>query len=80
MIKVITFAGAAELAGCDSLELDLQLPVSAAEIKRTLVQVCPPLEKLVPHSRLAVDGEYVQDSTVITEYQEIALIPPVSGG
>ena len=80
MIRVMTFAGAAELAGCDWLELDLQLPVSADEIKQAIIVACPPLEKLVSLSRLAVDNEYVHDSIVISQYQEIALIPPVSGG
>jgi len=39
----------------------------------------PEFEKL-RHLALAVNSEYVQDDLIISENDEVVIIPPVSGG
>lgn len=63
-------------------ELPLQLPESAtvADLRQELALTCPALAPLLPSLMVAINSEYVDDQTIIEAGQEIALIPPVSGG
>jgi len=52
---------------------------TVADLKRHLVTIYPRLLDLNSFF-IAVDQEYAQDSVILNEASEIALIPPVSGG
>jgi sulfur-carrier protein len=52
---------------------------TVAALKQTLFAEYPELARL-NSLFVAVNGAYAEDATVLTETDEIALIPPVSGG
>ena len=52
---------------------------TVAALKQTLMATYPDLAGL-KSLFVAVNGAYAEDNTVLTETDEIALIPPVSGG
>lgn len=79
-VAVKLFAAARELAGREEVELELPAAASAAEVRAALAEQCAALAPLVARSLLAVNAEYVDDATVIQRGDELALIPPVSGG
>jgi len=81
LIDVRLFAGLREAAGTDSLEVELGAGSTAA----TLVeQLCarPGLgETLVRMPvRVAVNRSYVEDDFELSPGDEVALVPPISGG
>lgn len=79
-MKVLLFAAARQRVGAGSVELDVELPTTIAEVCAVLVERYPSLEGLVATSRWAVDQSFVDKGTTIRGNEEIALIPPVSGG
>jgi molybdopterin converting factor subunit 1 len=79
-VRVKLFAAARELAGRDQLELEITERANLAELRLAVVEACPALQRIMPHTLWAVDAEYAADDAIIDERSEIALIPPVSGG
>lgn len=81
-MKVLLFAGLAEVAGESVAELNLAAPVSVKAIKAELVNKYPSgaMAELLQQSFAAVNHEYCPDDTLVHATDELALIPPVSGG
>jgi len=79
-LEVLLFAQPRELAGTDRVSVELPAGSTWAELKDDLVRRYPGLGPLVAVSRLAVDGEFVDQAAKIVEGKEVALVPPVSGG
>ena len=79
-IQVKLFALAGELAGRGGIELDLPLQATVADLRRALVEQTPALAPLVPRMMVAVNMDYAVDDRVLAEGDEVACIPPVSGG
>lgn len=79
IVRVKLFAGAAAQAGRPELEITLPEHATVGDLRRQLGQVCPGLN-LWPTHRIAVNQAYVTDEFVLAGDEEIAFIPPVSGG
>lgn len=79
-IRVQLFAGARQLARADELLVDAEAPLTVARLRRLLEQASPPLGPLLAASRLAVNARYADESDLVAADDEVALIPPVSGG
>ena len=81
MIAVVhLFAGARELAGADSISVEMPTGTTVGELRRVLSRCQPALLPLLVRSRIALNREFAEDSAIIPEGVELALIPPVSGG
>ena len=77
------FAGARERVGSDFIEIEVNLPLSVLQFKEELSIQFESLRSLVEFGRIAIENEFVSDSTMIDQansHSVIALIPPVSGG
>lgn len=79
-VTVHLFAGAAELAGGGQLAVDVPSDTTLAKVAEAVTLARPQLAALVSVSRWAVDRQFMPLSTPIAPQQEIAMIPPVSGG
>ena len=79
-VAVKLFAAARELAGGGQVEIELPPGADLAELRQALATRYPKLAALSSRSLMAVNAEYASDSTPVTEGDELALIPPVSGG
>lgn len=80
MLKVMLFAGLAEAAGERSVELSVELPVQVSEVKRLFAERFPEAARQTAVSFAAVNQEYADDEAFIRDGDEVALLPPVSGG
>ena len=82
-IRVLLFAGLADMAKSAFLELNLDPPKDGTPLRvadlRTLVEHELP-QAAQASFRVAVNHAYCNDDSLLEEGQEIALIPPVSGG
>ena len=74
-VTVRLFAGLRELAGMRALELDLPAGAVAADVWPALDRGEEPAGLLV-----AINKSYAEPGTVLVDGDEVALIPPVSGG
>jgi molybdopterin converting factor subunit 1 len=78
-VVVRLFARLRELAGADAIAVVVAAPTVAGVRAAVADQLSAGLE-LVARSAVAVNGEYAQDGQTVVATDEVALIPPVSGG
>ena len=79
-VRVKLFAVAKQTAGADSIELVVPEGATVATVRDALVERLPALAAVRRHLMLAVNADYAADSRVVTSGDEVACIPPVSGG
>ncbi|HYO23697.1 MAG TPA: MoaD/ThiS family protein [Lacipirellulaceae bacterium] len=79
-VAVKLFAAGRELAGAAVLAVDLPESATVADVRQALAAACPALGPLAPRCLLAVNAQYAADGAVVAPGDEVALIPPVSGG
>lgn len=79
-IQVLYFASLAEKIGMQQQGLELQPNATVADAIEQLTVQHPSLESLKEGIATAVNMKYVDLEKVLTEGDELALIPPVSGG
>ena len=79
-VTVRLFAAARQLAGAESIDVPCPPSTTVAELKQVLSERLPELKNLLAQTRCAVESVYVTDDTVLQDGQEVACIPPVSGG
>jgi molybdopterin converting factor subunit 1 len=79
-VAVKLFAAGRELAGAAECVLELDGAVTVGDVRHGLIERCPALASLAPRSLVAVNAEYADDATRLSAGDEVALIPPVSGG
>lgn len=78
-LRILAFGIAKDIFGGSFTEVQLQDGASTAYLKLALEEQYPRLKELVSYA-VTINDEYAEDSTVIRETDEIAIIPPVSGG
>ncbi len=79
LITVLSFGIAKEIFGASSIEIELQEGATSNDLKSFLEEKHPRLRALASYM-IAIDNEYSTDNQVITSKNEVAIIPPVSGG
>lgn len=84
-VNVLLFAKAAEIVGSRNLSVTIQDGSTIAQMADKLVVGNPSLEALVRVSRWAVknaaiENEFQETSFSLADADEVAMIPPVSGG
>ena len=80
MIKVLLFGAAADRAGTRETELPVDEGVTLAEIWPLLAGRHPDLAPMRDTLAFAVNGEYAREDADISPGDEVAVLPPVSGG
>lgn len=78
-LKILAFGITKDIFGASEKELDVQDGLSVSQLKEMLERDFPQLVKLKSYF-IAVNEEYAEDDQVIVSTDEIAIIPPVSGG
>jgi molybdopterin converting factor subunit 1 len=80
MVRVRLFALAREQVGAEWVEVELVNGGTVGELRRELANRLPVLAGAIRISMVAVNAEYAGDEVALNSGDEIALIPPVSGG
>ncbi|HJZ57202.1 MAG TPA: molybdopterin converting factor subunit 1 [Gemmataceae bacterium] len=79
-LTVHLFARARELAGSDAVAAELPADATVADLRRLLASRFPALAVLLERSAVAVNHDFAENDRVIAAGDEVAVIPPVSGG
>ena len=74
------FAILREKAGTSEMTVDLPEYSTVADLLAALESRFPDLSASAPHTMIAVNTEYVENTYPLHDGDEVALIPPVSGG
>ena len=78
MISIKLFGITRDIVGQPILDIESKIE-NVAELKEFMISSYPRMEGL-NSLMVAVNSEYAQDDVAIRSTDEIALIPPVSGG
>lgn len=77
--RVKAFGITKEILGQREMGIEVKMGGTVADLKRQLELEYPNLKGL-KSLFIAVNNSYADDGTILNESDEIALIPPVSGG
>lgn len=79
-VRVLFFASIADAAGARSLEVAVEGRTTVAELRKRLETDRPRLAGKLGKCAAAVNTQVVDPSKVLAEGDEVAFLPPVSGG
>ena len=77
--KIKAFGISKEIIGSNLLEMEVPEGHRISDLKKALFEKYPTFESL-KSLYIAVNNEYAAEHVLLQEGDEIALIPPVSGG
>lgn len=78
-INILAFGVAKDIFGGSTINVQLTNDATVSNLKYFLESTYPRLKQLASYM-VAVNDEYALDGDTIHERDEIAIIPPVSGG
>ncbi len=79
-LTVLLFAKLRDAAGSDSVTVELHAGTTVADLRRHLAGTYPAVAGLLERSAVAVNHDFADTDRPLAAGDEIALIPPVSGG
>ncbi len=80
LVVVKLFASSREIVGKDKITLKLtDKIIKVRDLRRMILQLFPCLSTKIQFV-IAVNHKIVDDATTISQLDEIAILPPVSGG
>ena len=80
MIEVLLFGAAADRAGTRKIQFAVEEPTTLAEVWPLLVAEHPDLSPMHDPLAFAGTGEYATLDAPVGPGDEVAVLPPVSGG
>jgi molybdopterin synthase sulfur carrier subunit len=79
-VTVKLFAAFGEAYGVSELTLEFPLLTPVSQVLESSIAQYPQLEQWRDRTRFAINLEFVSPDTILTDGDEVVLIPPVSGG
>lgn len=80
-LRVLFFGAVRQAVKCSEVNIICEdSPIDAGLLWEKLLQKYPDLEPLKASTRMARNHEYLPADGLVSDGDEIALIPPVSGG
>ncbi len=79
-VKLLLFATYAELAGREQVTLEVPGPATVADVVRFFRASWPGADRVPDRPMAAVNRVHARLDTVVSDGDEIALLPPLAGG
>jgi molybdopterin synthase catalytic subunit len=79
-IALLAFASAGDILGAGEAVLEVEPSTTIAGLKRLLEERHPELRPIWSRLAIAVNGDLRSDDTPLADGDEVAILPPVSGG
>jgi len=79
-VRVLFFGAAREIAGRDEVALSLSAPASSSSAFEEILENFPELRRFGRSLLLAVNQDYARGEVPVRSGDELAILPPVSGG
>jgi molybdopterin converting factor small subunit len=82
-LKIKSFANLKDIIGTQQIILQLprkQEEITVAELRKRILELYPEISAQRIAMGIAVNAAMANDKSVINDFDEIALLPPISGG
>lgn len=79
-LTVKLFARARDLAGSETVIIEVPELTTVAQFRQALIEQLPVLAPLGASLHVAIGNDYASDDTMLSPHDELACFPPVSGG
>lgn len=79
-VKILFFGAAREAVGVEEINLDVPFAASVSGVKKAVFSRYETLSRFAQSLMIAVNEEYATNETIVKSRDEIAFLPPVSGG
>jgi molybdopterin converting factor small subunit len=79
-ISIKLFAMARDICGRETVDLVVNEHARIGDVRNVLIRQIPAFSTLLRSSCFAVNAQFVDDEFPLREGDEVACIPPVSGG
>jgi molybdopterin converting factor subunit 1 len=81
IIDVKLFASSREIIGKDSIRLKLTDQMTTVrDLRKAILELYPSLLSTNVHFAVAINHKVADDTTALNNLDEVALLPPISGG
>ena len=80
LVKVKCFAWAYEVTGTDEIEVEMKESAKVSDLREILSQKFPEFSGRMESIAVSINQEFVGEGAIISSSDEVALIPPISGG
>ena len=78
-ITVKLFASSREIIGKDKITLKLSEKMTALDLRRMILEQFPQVARKIQFV-IAINRKIADDATTLDQMDEVAILPPVSGG
>ncbi len=78
-ITVKLFASIREILGRDKITLNLSDKMYVRDLRKMILELSPPVLKKIQFV-IAINYKIADDAAIINHMDEVAILPPVSGG
>lgn len=79
-LQVRLFARAKDLAGTESIAVELPDSATVSDLRAALESQHPSLAPVIPSLHVAIGTDYAADTVAIDASSDVSCFPPVSGG
>ncbi len=79
-LSIKLFASLKQAMDSDEIKINIENEITVSQMKKIVFETYPNLKKSSIPFFVAINHKYATDSVVIGINDEVALIPPVSGG
>ena len=79
-INVLFFAHLQDIAGSRQQNISIHDSATVRDVAALLERQYPQFARLLDYGRVAVNAEFAEADTPLREGDEVAFLPPVSGG
>ena len=80
ILRVRLFARARDLGGADTLSVELPPGATVGDLRLRIADARPALGPLLPRCAIAVNSDFAKDDRTLVADDDVAILPPVSGG
>ena len=79
-LTIRLFASLKERVGASQISIEINQPATVSDLVEEVTRLYPGIQPYLPTTLISVNREFASRSQLISQDDEIALFPPVSGG